>query len=157
MLGENQTETSSRSSDREFNPQYLAHTAVSAAERFARHGHRPAIVLAEGRGALAGLLERALFQRGFEVLLASAAEVSSQEHFLALAKGARAAGLVLIYSAAELDVSAKHALNVLAAKDFFDLTAEPLPADDHAALETILPRFELLRIRRGSGDPEKVN
>jgi hypothetical protein len=32
-----------------------------------------------------------------------------------------------------------------------------LPADDHAALETILPRFELLRIRRGSGDPEKVN
>ena len=80
-----------------------------------------------------------------------------QEHFLALAKGARAAGLVLIYSAAELDVSAKHALKALAAKDFFDLTAEPLPADDHAALETILPRFELLRIRRGSGDPEKVN
>ena len=157
MLCENQPEASSRSSDREFNPQGFARTAVTAAERLARHGHRPAIVLAEGRGALAGLLERALFQRGFEVLLASAAEVSSQEHFLALAKGARAGGLVLIYSAAGLDVPAKHALNVLAAKDFFDLSAELLPADDHAALETILPRFELLRIRRVSGDPEKVN
>jgi sulfate adenylyltransferase large subunit len=157
MLGENQPEAWSHSSNHEFNSHGLAHAPVTAAERIARHGHRPAIVLAEGRGALAALLERALFQRGFEVLLASAAEVSSADQSLALAKGAQAAGFVLIYSAAGLDMPAKHALNALAAKDFFDLTAERLPADDHAALEMILPRFELLRIRRGSGDPEKVN
>ncbi len=63
-------------------------------------------------------------------------------------KGTQAAGLILIYSPAALDLPAKHALNTLAADDFFDLAAEHLPADDHAALEKILPRFESLRIQR---------
>ncbi len=157
MLGENQLETPSRSSTSEFQPLALAQTPVTAAERFARHGHRSAIVVAEGRHALAGMLERALFQRGFEVLLATAAEAGSPEQFLALAKGTHAAGLILIYSPAALDRSAKQALNTLPADDFFDLTAEHLPADDHAALEKILPRFESLRIHSGSSHPDKVN
>jgi sulfate adenylyltransferase subunit 1 len=157
MLGENQPETAPRSSNRESSLQTLAQTPVTAAERFARHGHRPAIVLTEGRGALAALLERALFQRGYEVLLATPAEVSSLEQFLALANGTHAAGLVLIYSAVRFDHPAKHALSALAADGFFDLSAEQLPADDHAALEIILPRFEALRLRGASGDPDKVN
>ena len=77
MLGENQLETSSPSSTSEFHPQALAPTPVTAAERFTRHGHRSAIVLAEGRLVLASLLERALFQRGYEVLLATAADAHS--------------------------------------------------------------------------------
>jgi sulfate adenylyltransferase large subunit len=157
MLGENQLETPWRSSKSEFHPQDLAQTPVTAAERFARHGHRSAIVLAEGRHALAALLERALFQRGYEVLLATAADLHSPEQFLALAKGTHAAGLILIYSPAALDLSAKQALSTLAADDFVDLTAEHLPADDHAALEKILPRFESLRIHNASGRPDKVN
>src|SRR5271170_3205498 len=107
MLGENRPETPPRFSNREMNPQALAQTPVTVAERFARHGHRPAIVLAEGRHALAALLERVLFQRGYEVLLTTTTEVVSPEHFLTLAKAARAAGLILIYSAAELDSPAK--------------------------------------------------
>jgi sulfate adenylyltransferase large subunit len=157
MLGENQPETASDSPDRESKPQTLAQTPVTAAERFLRHGHRPAIVLAEGRHSLAGLLERALFQRGFEVLLATAAEASSPEQFLGLAKGTQPAGLVLIYSAAGIDASTKAALSTLAEDGFFDLTGEQLPADDHAALETILPRFEALRLGGASGDPDQVN
>ncbi len=157
MLGENQLETPWRSSKSEFHPQDLAQTPVTAAERFARHGHRSAIVLAEGRHALAAWLERALFQRGYEVLLATAADAHSPEQFLALAKGTHAAGLILIYSPAALDLSAKQALSTLAADDFVDLTAEHLPADDHAALEKILPRFESLRIHNASGRPDKVN
>jgi len=154
MLGENQPETSS---NREISSQNLTQTPVTAAERFARHGHRPAIVLADGRQVLAGLLERKLFQRGYEVLLATAAETSSPEQFLALARGTQAAGLILIYSAAALDVPAKRTLSTLAADGFFDLAAQNLPPDDHAALAIILPRFESLRLRGASGDPEKVN
>ena len=157
MLDENQSETAPRPSNRESSPQTHARSPVTAAERFARHGHRPAIVLTEGRGALAALLERDLFQRGFEVLLATPAEVSSPEQFLALAKGTHAAGLVLIYSAVGIELPAKHALSTLAADDFVDLTAQQLPADDYAALEIILPKFEMLRLRSASGDADKVN
>jgi sulfate adenylyltransferase large subunit len=157
MLGENQPEAPSPSSNRESNSHALAQTPVTAAERFARHGHRPAIVLAEGRHALATLLERALFQRGFEILLASTAENFSLEQFVALAKGTHAAGLILIYSAAALDSAAKPALSTLAADDFFDLAAEHLPPDDFAALEELLPRFDSLRIYNASGHPDKAN
>jgi sulfate adenylyltransferase large subunit len=157
MLGEDQPRTSSRSSNLEFNPHSLAHIPVTAAERFTRHGHRPAIVVAEGRDVLAGLLERALFQRGYEVLLATAAEASSPDQFVALAKAAQAAGLVLIHSAARIDASVKRALSALAADSFFDFTTERLPAEDHAALEIILPRFEALRLRGASDGPDKVN
>jgi sulfate adenylyltransferase large subunit len=157
MLGENQPETPSRSSSREIDPHTLAQTPVTAAERFARHGHRPAIVLTEGRHAFAGLLERALFQRGYEVLLATVAEAFSPEQLLALAKGTQAAGLILIYSPAALDLPAKRALSTLTADGVVDLTAEHLPADDYVALEKILPRFESLRIHSASGHPDKVN
>jgi len=157
MLEENQPETAPRSSNRESSPQTLAQSPVTTAERFARHGHRPAIVLTEGRGALAALLERDLFQRGFEVLLATPAEVSSLEQFLALAKGTHAAGLVLIYSAVGIELPAKLALSTFAADGFFDLTGEHLPADNCAALEIILPKFETLRLRSASGDADKVN
>jgi sulfate adenylyltransferase large subunit len=157
MLGENRPETPPRSSKSGLNPQALAQTPVTSTERFARHGHRSAIVLAEGRHGLAALLERTLFQRGFEVLLASAVESHSPEQFLTLAKGTQAAGLILIYSQAALDLSIKGALSALAADGFFDLKAEHLPADDFVALEKILPRFDSLRIHSASSHPDKVN
>jgi hypothetical protein len=157
MLSENQHGTLPRVTNDGSDPHILSRSPVTAAERFARHGHRPAIVLAEGRDSLAALLERALFQRGYEVLLATAAEASSSEQFSTLAKGTQAAGVVLIYSAAGFELPAKHALRALAPDGFFDLTAEHLPADDYAALEIILPRFEALRLRGASGDPDKVN
>jgi hypothetical protein len=103
------------------------------------------------------LLERALFQRGYEVLLATAAEVHSLEQFLALARGTQAAGLILIYSTAALDLPTEQALTTLAADAFFNLSAERLPSDDHVALETILPQFETLRIRSASVHPDQVN
>jgi sulfate adenylyltransferase large subunit len=157
MLGTNQPEPPSRPSGREFDTRALAQSPVIATERFVRHGHRPAIVLAEGRHALATLLERALFERGYEVLLATAAEAHSPEQFLALARGTEAAGLILIYSAAGLDLAAKRALSTFAADGFFDLTAENLATDDHAALEQILPQFESLRIQAPPSHPDQVN
>jgi len=157
MLGENQPEAPSRFANREMNPQTLAQTPVTAAERFARHGHRPAIVLAQGRHALAALLERALFQRGYEVLQTTTAEVVSPEQFLTLAKATQAAGLILIDSAAALDSPAKRELGILAEDSFFDLSTQHLPADDHAALDQVLPKFESLRIHGASSLPDQVN
>ncbi len=50
---------------------------VAAEERYARHGHFPAIILLEGRAALALSLERQLFDLGFEVLHVSHPEFSA--------------------------------------------------------------------------------
>jgi len=52
--------------------------AVTLLERQHRHGHRPGIVLVEGREALAKQLERSLFERGFEVLVLEGGTLSSQ-------------------------------------------------------------------------------
>jgi len=54
-----------------------ARTPVAAEERYARHGHFPAVLLVEGRPDLAARLERLLFERGFEVLHLSRPEFSA--------------------------------------------------------------------------------
>src|SRR5260370_27828477 len=46
----------------------IAQKRVSAQERYERHGHYPATFLLENQPALASKLERALFEKGFEVV-----------------------------------------------------------------------------------------
>jgi sulfate adenylyltransferase large subunit len=156
MLAESQPESVPLSSNRQISVHGEPQAPVTAAERFKRHGHRPAVVVAEGRDALARLLERTLFERGYEVLLVTAAE-ASPENFPVLAKVAQAAGLILIYSTTALDSQAKQLISTLAANAFIDLGAPRLPADDGDAVESILPQFELLRLRDSFDGRDKVN
>ena len=83
-------------------PKILWKMPVAAADRYARHGHQPAVILVEGRPRLAEYLESALFAEGFEVLLVSAADVPAG-HLDTLLKLARQAGLVVILSAESAD------------------------------------------------------
>ena len=150
---------SSRVKDR-WRPQVNLHgvwqTPVTVTERHRRHGHYPAIILTKGRKAFASLLERALFQEGFEVLRITDEKISSEE-IVKLARVTQAAGIILICSGSELRPAAKQALSALTSERFFDLTAADLPADERDAIQQVLFSMESLRIGRGFEHPGKGN
>jgi len=148
---------SSRVKDR-WRPQVNLHgvwqTSVTVTERHRRHGHYPAVILTEGRKAFASLLERALFQEGFEVLRITDEKVSSEE-IVKLARVTQAAGIILICSGSELRLAAKQALSALTGERLFDLTAADLPADERDAIQQVLFSMESLRIGSGFEHPGK--
>jgi len=125
--------------------------AVTLLERQQRHGHRPAILLLEGRDALAKQLERSLFERGFEVLLLEGDTLSSEALPLLL-KPLWSAGLVVIYSSTAIAQANRDAIKALAADRAFDLA---LLADDREAVRQVLALTESLEIR--SKDQRTVN
>ena len=117
---------------------------VTPRERQQRHGHRPAILLVEGRSALARQLERSLFERGFEVLVLEG-DTLSPEALPLLLKPLWSAGLVVIYSSTAIAQANRDAIKALAADCAFDLA---LPADDREAVRRVLALTESLEIRR---------
>lgn len=65
-------------------PEDRRHAAVAASlgevaveERYRRHGHKPGVFLLGNRISLARLLERTLFQEGFEVMVVDGSGVAS--------------------------------------------------------------------------------
>ena len=65
-------------------PEDRRHAAVAASlggvaveERYRRHGHKPGVFLLGNRISLARLLERTLFQEGFEVMVVDGSDVAS--------------------------------------------------------------------------------
>ena len=130
------------------------HKPVTAAERYKRHGHYPALILVEGNPGLASKLERALFDDHFEALHVSAenlplAELESQFKSFALA------GLIVLYSSASLDPEAKRRLSLLSANRFFDLSSSQLPAEEDAAVQKVLFLVRPLRAVAGHKDQDK--
>jgi sulfate adenylyltransferase subunit 1 (EFTu-like GTPase family) len=117
---------------------------LSATERYKRHGHNPALVVAENNAVLAMRLERALFDDHFEVLLISGDTVSLAELERQYA-AFQSAGLVVIYSCDKLSPETKSKLGILAANRIFDLSASPAPADESSALRNLLSRLQSLR------------
>jgi sulfate adenylyltransferase subunit 1 len=120
-------------------------TPLRDEERIRRHGHDPAIVLAAGRGLLAQLLERTLFDRGFEALLVTEAEVLACEIATA-AWIAHSAGLVLIYVGV-IHMRTKQELSTLVAGPIFDLSTLELSADDEEGARQAASLLESLRYR----------
>jgi sulfate adenylyltransferase large subunit len=93
--------------------------AVRAQERFERHGHRPAIFLLPKGDLLAESAERALFDKGFETIVLDGDAFSLSS--IAVAIGPLwAAGLVVLFAAAEIHTDARRALETLAGDSFFD-------------------------------------
>jgi sulfate adenylyltransferase subunit 1 len=140
----------------ETNHQSLWQSAVDPDDRYRRHGHYPAVILAEGRPVLASLLERVLFEQRFEVVLLTRADVSPVT-FRSLLKVTHSAGLVVIYSFGSLGREETLALGTLPQDHCFDLGALDLPADDDAAVRQVLALVRSLQIRERSINPKKVN
>ena len=131
------------------------HAPVTAAERYKRHGHYPALILVEGNPALATLLERALFDDHFEVLhiRGEAVPASSLETQFAVFESA---GLVVIYSCDALAPEAKRKLGALAAGRFFDLSSLQLPAEEPEAVRKALLLLRPLRAVADHKDQDKI-
>jgi sulfate adenylyltransferase large subunit len=117
---------------------------VTAAERYKRHGHYPALVLVEGNPELATRLERTLFDEHFEVLLLSADTVPIsvlESQFPAF----DSAGLVVIYCCGALPSDAKQRLGAVATLRFFDISALQLPFDRADAVSEVASHLRSLR------------
>jgi sulfate adenylyltransferase subunit 1 len=130
-------------------------TAVSPLERHRRNGHYPAIILVDARAELARRIERALFDDGFEVMVASE-ETGSLVSVKTAWSTLRAAGFVVIYPNSSLAPEERLELKAAAVDRFFDL-AELKPVSGGAdALEHILAFARTLRIRAEDENPGKV-
>jgi bifunctional enzyme CysN/CysC/sulfate adenylyltransferase subunit 1 len=132
-------------------------TPVTADERHTRHGHSSAVVLLEGRPALAARLERLLFDLGFEALHLRGPEFS--EGTLADVLGvAKAIGIIVIYSDDSLAAQTKHRIAAESGNRFFDSAAGPeLGANDEQVAERVLAFSRSLRLAAPPNDPERTN
>ncbi len=134
-----------------------AGSPVSAEERRIRRGHWPAVLLLEGRQALATRLERHLFEQGFEVLHLTDSAVSTA----ALSETIRvtqAAGIVVLYSGSDLDAETKRLIATNSEGRFFDLAESKtshLSEEEHAG--QALAFAQALRLPRAEKNQEKVN
>jgi sulfate adenylyltransferase large subunit len=131
-------------------------TAVSPLERHRRHGHYPAVILVDARAELARPIERALFDDGFEVMVAG-----EETGSLASAKSAwstlHAAGFVVVFQNSSLGAEERLELKTAAGDRFFDLAELKLVSGDADALERILAFARTLRIRAEDENPGKGN
>jgi bifunctional enzyme CysN/CysC len=128
---------------------------VSAEQRYSRHGHQPALVLAGNRTALAELLECALFREGFEVVRVSQDDLSAGQ-LTAVLELAQTAGLVVICSAGAAKEK-RPSIKAPAGIRSFDLASMVLPADEQAAVSKIVLGLQTLRIRNDVVDPQGVD
>jgi hypothetical protein len=116
---------------------------VSAEERYRKHGHRPAVILVEGKPGLAPVLERALFAQDFEVALIPE-EGAAAGRFADLAKFSLSVGLILIYETAALSSEQRSVLSAIASDRIVDLAAMDLPSDHRAAAAFVVDQVQLL-------------
>ena len=123
------------------------HAQVTLEDRYARHGHSPALILVEDRPRLGEYLERALFAQGFEALHLSAADVPAG-HLRSVLKLSRSTGLVVVLS---VESAPREAISweTLAAEEglefVFDLAEHDLPPGDAEAVAAVLSLVAPLR------------
>jgi hypothetical protein len=144
--------------DNEFISYGALETPVAAEERYARHGHFPAVLLLEGRPALAVRLERLLFDRGFEVLHLSRPEFSG-DSFADTVRLTQKAGVIVLYSGDVLAGETKHRLAAEFSERFFDVSSAPeLQDNDELVARHVLARAESLwLVDEPRKNPGRVN
>jgi len=133
-------------------------TPVAPEERYARHGHFPAVLLLEGHTALAARLERLLFERGFEALHLNQPEFSGNS-FADTVRVTQKAGILVLYSGEALAEETKHRLATEFSDRFFDLSSAPeLQHNDELVARHVLARAESLwLVDEPRKNPGKVN
>jgi len=144
--------------EKEFASYAVAETPVAAEERYARHGHLPAVLLLEGRPALAVRLERLLFERGFEVLHLSLPEFSG-DTFAETLRVTQRAGIIVLYSGDDLSGETKHRIAAEFGNRFFDFAGAPeLHSNEELATRHVLAFTQSLWLVDGPRrNQEKVN
>jgi sulfate adenylyltransferase large subunit len=158
MIQEDAAEKSSGGTgERDFSSTNLpALRRISQEERYARHGHYPAVLLLENRSALAARIERVLFDKGFEVLHLTGREIAPGTLADAL-RVARTAGIVAIYSGDAVAAETKRLVASDTEQQLFDAAATNLPDDEDEAVRRILAFAQSLRLHTPATKREKVN
>jgi len=128
---------------------------VAALERYERHGHYPGVLLLENRPQLAGRVERALFEKGFEVLHLNVAGIAAAGVVDGV-RVAEATGFVAIYSADALAPETKRVLASLTADRVFDAAAADLSTDEELFHHVVAFARGLL-LEAPEEDRKKVN
>jgi sulfate adenylyltransferase large subunit len=136
-------------------PEIIA-TDVSAEARYERHGHYPATFLLENQTALASRLERALFERGFEVLHLIGTEASPRA-LVETIRAMQGLGAVSIYSGGVLDAETKEQLVAVVKARLFDLSRENENAKDENVFRRALALAESLRFAKSQNDQKEAN
>jgi sulfate adenylyltransferase large subunit len=140
----------------EFAAPGIAPKHVSAQERYKRHGHYPAIFLLEKQTVLAAKLERALFERRFEVLLVDGAQASPSS----LAETIRAMqeiGAISIYSGEVLETETKQQLAADVKTRVFNFSQENENANDEEVFRRALTLADSLRFAKLESSEEEAN
>ena len=130
--------------------------AVTPAERYKRHGHKPGLVLVQGDPEFATYLERALFADHFEVLLVTSDSVQPAV-FVSQYPAFESAGLVVIYAYDSLPAEAKTALIGAVGYQFFHRSKSDLPVDQSEAVKQMLERLQVLRAIQGFGGKKAID
>jgi sulfate adenylyltransferase subunit 1 len=130
--------------------------AVTTEERIRRHGHRAAVFSVVGNSAFAGLLERALFERGFEAIHLRANEVTSSALPLHLSLLWRT-GALIIHSSETSSSEQKAALQSIAGQFLFEIPTPQQGGKTGDALKQALAAAETLRIGNGEARKGRVD
>ena len=143
--------------EKEFVSPAAAKTPVAPEERYARHGHSPAVFLLEGRPALAVRVERLLFELGFEVLHLSGPALSNDAFAEAL-RVTQTSGIIVIYSGDALAGETKRRIAAEFENCFFDLAgAHELQGNEEEATRHVLAIAQSLRLAGPRKNQETVN
>jgi hypothetical protein len=134
----------------------IAGNPVRADERYRRHGHHPAIFLLENRPAVASQLERALFEKGFEVLLLGG-NAESPDSILDAIRTTQRIGAVAIYFGDALDAEAKERLATEAGPRLYELSRRSESAGDAQLFQRGLALANSLWLLKPRENQEEAN
>ncbi len=134
----------------------IVRNPVSAEERYRRHGYHPAIFLLENRPAVASKLERALFEKGFEVLLLGG-NAESPDSILDAIRTTQRIGAVAIYFGDALDAEAKERLATEANHRLYEISRQSESASDEQLFLRGLVLANSLWLIKPQEDQEEAN
>jgi len=121
----------------------LSIRSVTPAERFERHGHRPAAFLLKKDGLESA--ERALFAAGFETIIlhSDALNRASFSHVFDLL---HSAGFLVLIDPDDLDAATRHKMGEHSERIFFDLSNNTEQSSDTDLISNILTLAHSLRL-----------
>jgi len=122
---------------------------VTHEERYHRHGHRSGVISVAGDPAFAELLERSLFERGFETLLVKREELPppAAAHFL---KRLLSAGILVVLWSEDDPLREMGLLHDMPAESLFEISPGE-PGRIEESLDRSIAFAETLRIGDASG------
>jgi sulfate adenylyltransferase large subunit len=130
--------------------------AVTVEERRGRNGHAAAVIVTGSRPHLGARMERVLFEKGFQAVLAGNAEIAPSE-LPRFARLAIAAGFILIYSGDSPDDADRKQIAGESSGRFYQLDDQNAAIEDEEIMRGFLAFAESLRIVPAAEDRKKVN